>query len=219
MSAVSADMIRRWYDSGFDVQDYEIGIIRRVCPTEPCSCDAATKRYEGSVIDLTLGRLCRPDAVEACKFGITSDFQKVRYIPEAFDVPFRSNDKLEWHVSEGQTLLFETYEHVNVPMNYYGHLFQAASLLKGFVMVFVGEAQANFQGKLQGLIHVAMPGGLDIMKYTHIISIRYHGIDGPKGWCDPYKGNAGASHGDPISTNGQIMVGDQGRVYKNREEY
>lgn len=216
MSVISARTIRQWYKDGFEVLDLESETIKTVYPTDPAPYGAADKTYEGSVIELPLGRLCMPHPTEKGRFGIDKTTgEKLRYIPEVFDLDFANPLTEEWHIPCGTTYLFEIDCRINVPMDCCARLYQNASLLKPFVWVSVVDGQPNYQGLIQGLIHVAMPGGFDIMKGYPLLAMRYHTFDTP--YTDIYKGSVGNHVGNVISTEGKTMIGGT-RVYVNRED-
>jgi len=216
MTAASAKTLRKWFNHGFPVVDLKTGETYRATPTVPIPVNSHIRRYEGSCIDISLGQLYESDGEEAASFTYDkAQGKELRYIPEVHKYYFCDPDKEEWFIPRGSVLLFETLESVNVPMNYYCHLFQKSSLLKPFVWLSVEDAQPNYQGKIHGLIHVALPGGLTINRGAKILSLRYIKFD--SSITDYYEGTAGNHVGNVISTEGKIMVGAT-REYIEKED-
>jgi len=185
-----ADKIVHMIQGGVDVEDPVTGEVVRKPLVEYIGNDQIDM-IEGTTVDLRVGAVFRPvgNARLMRDSRITPEIEKIMDIEESPDGVFR--------VSEGDYLLFQTIEQVNIPENIFAYIRPRTTLIRSGIPLETAFVSPNYQGKLTvGMKHQGA-GDVEIQMGFRILCIAFFPIDGK---AVPYRG---VWQGDRVSTNGQ----------------
>ena len=146
---------------------------------------------EGTTVDLRLGAIYRPKGAARLMRDsrITPEIEKVLDIEDSPDGIFR--------ISNGEYLLFQTMEQVNMPEGMFAYIRPRTTLIRSGIPLETAFISPNYQGRLTvGMKHQGT-GDVEIQMGFRILCIAFFPIDGK---AVPYRG---VWQGDRVSTDGR----------------
>ncbi|HOO36769.1 MAG TPA: hypothetical protein PLU81_07000 [Deltaproteobacteria bacterium] len=146
---------------------------------------------EGTTVDLRLGAIYRPvgGARLMRDSRVTPEIEKVLDIEDSPDGIFT--------ISNGEYLLFQTIEQVNMPEDMFAYIRPRTTLIRSGIPLETAFISPNYQGRLTvGMKHQGA-GDVEIQMGFRILCIAFFPIDGK---AVPYRG---VWQGDRVSTDGR----------------
>ena len=146
---------------------------------------------EGTTVDLRLGAIYRPvgGARLMRDSRVTPEIEKVLDIEDSPDGIFK--------ISNGEYLLFQTIEQVNMPEDMFAYIRPRTTLIRSGIPLETAFISPNYQGRLTvGMKHQGA-GDVEIQMGFRILCIAFFPIDGK---AVPYRG---VWQGDRVSTDGR----------------
>ena len=146
---------------------------------------------EGTTVDLRLGAIYRPvgGARLMRDSRVTPEIEKVLDIEDSPDGIFK--------ISNGEYLLFQTIEQVNMPEDMFAYIRPRTTLIRSGIPLETAFISPNYQGRLTvGMKHQGA-GEVEIQMGFRILCIAFFPIDGK---AVPYRG---VWQGDRVSTDGR----------------
>jgi dUTP pyrophosphatase len=174
---LGADRIVQMVRLGVEVEDHATGEY--------------VKGIEGTTVDLRLGAIYRPVGTARLmrESRITPEIEMVMDISSCPDGVYT--------VRNGEYLLFQTIEQINLPSNLFAYIRPRTTMIRSGIPLETAFISPNYQGKLTvGMKH---QGAMDveIQMGFRILCIAFFPIEGH---AVPYRG---VWQGDRVSTNGK----------------
>jgi dUTP pyrophosphatase len=188
---LGTDRILDLVKNGVEVEDHETGKMTFKPLVELLSSDQ-TEGIEGTTLDLRLGAIFKPlgRATLLRDTRITPEIEKLMDIESAPDGIYT--------IKEGEYLLFQTIERVNLPAGLFAYIRPRTTMIRSGIPLETAFISPNYQGRLTVGMKNQGHNDVDIQMGFRILCIAFMPIEGV---AVPYRG---VWQGDRVSTDGKI---------------